>query len=320
MTRWMNWLALAALTAAASSAALAQDKVRAAVGQRGNFDTLFISQGIEAGIFKREKLEVEITWTRGGAETLQAVITNSADLAIANGVLGVMGAISKGAPVRIVSAQMTGAPDLYWYVKADSPVKSMKDMDGRTMAFSRPGASTELVALALADHFRVKPKLVSAGGIPDTRTQVMSGQIEAGWAVPHFNFDLVNEGKIRIVARGSDVPSLNDQTVRVNAAGTRFLTERRDVARRFMKAYSDSIDWVYANPDKAIGFYVKFNKVPPDIAKQTLQSFPKTAVAPWPVRGLKRNIEEAVQAKQLERPMSEAEAQKLMYDFVYEKK
>lgn len=320
MTRWMNWLALAALTAAASSAALAQDKVRAAVGQRGNFDTLFISQGIEAGIFKRENLEVEITWTRGGAETLQAVITNSADLAIANGMLGVMGAISKGAPVRIVSAQMTGAPDLYWYVKADSPVKSMKDMDGRTMAFSRPGASTELVALALADHFRVKPKLVSAGGIPDTRTQVMSGQIEAGWAVPHFNFDLVSEGKIRIVARGSDVPSLNDQTVRVNAAGTRFLTERRDVARRFMKAYSDSIDWVYANPDKAIGFYVKFNKVPPDIATQTLQSFPKTAVTPWPVRGLKRNIEEAVQAKQLERSMSEAEAQKLMYDFVYEKK
>jgi hypothetical protein len=87
-----------------------------------------------------------------------------------------------------------------------------------------------------------------------------------------------------------------------------------------MKAYSDSIDWVYANPDKAIGFYVKFNKVPPDIAKQTLQSFPKTAVTPWPVRGLKRNIEEAVQAKQLERSMSEAEAQKLMYDFVYEKK
>jgi NitT/TauT family transport system substrate-binding protein len=320
MTRWMNWMALAALTAAGSGAALAQDKVRAAVGQRGNFDTLFISQGVEAGIFKRENLEVEITWTRGGAETLQAVITNSADLAIANGMLGVMGAISKGAPVRIVSAQMTGAPDLYWYVKADSPVKSMKDMDGRTMAFSRPGASTELVALALADHFRVKPKLVSAGGIPDTRTQVMSGQIEAGWAVPHFNFDLVNEGKIRIVARGSDVPSLNDQTVRVNAAGTRFLSERRDVARRFMKAYSDSIDWVYANPDKAIGFYVKFNKVPPDIAKQTLQSFPKAAVAPWPVRGLKRNIDEAVQAKQLERPMSEAEAQKLMYDFVYETK
>jgi len=305
---------------AVGGAALAQDKVRAAVGQRGNWDTLFISQGVEAGIFKREGIEVEVTWTRGGAETLQTVITNSADLAVANGILGVIGAISKGAPVKIVSAQMTGAVDMFWYVKADSPVKSMKDMDGRTMGYSRPGSSTNLVALALSDHFRVKPNLVSTGGIPDTRTQVMSGQVDAGWSVPHFNFDLVNEGKIRIIARGTDVPSLSDQTVRVNVASAKFLTERRDVARRFMKAYHDSIEWVYANPDQAIGFYVQFNKVAPAVARQTYESFPKAAVAPWPVRGLKQNLDEALQHKRLEKPLAEAEAQKLLFDFVYQGK
>jgi NitT/TauT family transport system substrate-binding protein len=303
---------------AVGGAALAQDKVRAAVGQRGNWDTLFISQGVEAGIFKKAGIDVDITWTRGGAETLQAVITDSADLAIANGILGVIGTVSKGAPLKIVSAQMTGAPDIFWYVKADSSVKSMKDMEGRTMGYSRPGSSTNLVALALSDHFRVKPKLVSTGGIPDTRTQVMSGQIDAGWSVPHFNFDLVGEGKIRIIARGTDVPSLNDQTVRVNVASTKFLTARRDAARRFMKAYYDSIEWVYANPEKAIGFYVTFNKVAPGIAKQTYESFPKAAVAPWPVRGLKANLDEAHQHKQLEKPMTEAEAQKLLFDFVYQ--
>ena len=45
--------------------AVSQDKVRAAVGQRGNWDTLFISQGTEAGIFKKNNLEVDITWRRG---------------------------------------------------------------------------------------------------------------------------------------------------------------------------------------------------------------------------------------------------------------
>ena len=303
-----------------AGAASAQDKVRAAVGQRGNWDTLVISQGIEAGIFKRENVEVDITWTRGGAETLQAVITDSAELAVANGILGVIGTISKGAPLRIVSAQMTGAPDLYWYVKVDSPVKTMKDMNNRTMGYSRPGASSELVALALAEHAGVKPKLVSAGGIPDTRTQVMSGQIDAGWAVPHFNFDLVAEGRIRVIARGSDVPALNDQTVRVNVGGTKFLTGRRDVARRFMKAYHDSIDWVYANPEKSIAFYAQFNKVSPQIATQTYDSFPKASVAAWPVKGLRKNLDEAVQHKQLEKPMPEGEAQKLLFDFVYEAK
>jgi NitT/TauT family transport system substrate-binding protein len=194
----------------------------------------------------------------------------------------------------------------------------MKDMTGRTMGYSRPGASTELVALQLAEHAGVNPKLVSTGGIPDTRTQVMSGQIDAGWSVPHFNFDLVGEGKIRIVARGSDVPALNDQTVRVNAAGTKFLAGRRDVARRFMHAYHESIEWVYANPDKAVAFYAQFNKVSPQIAKQTFDSFPKQSVAAWPVKGLKNNLDEALRHKQLDRPMAEADAQKLLFDFPFQ--
>lgn len=298
--------------------AAAQDKVRAAVGQRGNWDTLFISQGTEAGIFKKNNLDVDITWTRGGAETLQAIITDSADVAMANGILGVIGAASKGAPVKIVSAQMTGAGDIFWYVKADSPIKSMNDMNGKTMGFSRPGSSTDLVGRALAEHFKVQPKHISTGGIPDTRTQVMSGQIDAGWSAAPFNFELVSEGKIRIIARGSDVPSLNEQTVRVNAASTKFLKEKRDVARRFMKAYYESIEWVYANPDKSTAFYASFNKTSPEIAKQTIEAFPKAAVAPWPVKGLKQNIEEAVQNKQLAKPMPQAEAEKLLYDFVFQ--
>jgi len=294
-----------------------QEKVRAAVGQRGNWDTLFISQGIDAGIFEKNGIGVDITWTRGGAETLQAVITDSADVAIANGILGVIGAASKGAPVKIVSAQMTGAGDIFWYVKADSPVKSMKDMDGRTMGYSRPGSSTDLVGRALAEYFKVKPKHISTGGIPDTRTQVMSGQVDAGWSAAPFNFDLAAEGKIRIIAKGSDVPALNEQTVRVNAASVKFLTEKRDAARRFMKAYYEAIEWVYANPDKSTAFYAAFNKTTPQIARQTLEAFPKAAVAPWPVRGLKKNLDEAVQNKQLAKPMAEGEAEKLLYDFVY---
>jgi NitT/TauT family transport system substrate-binding protein len=297
--------------------AISQDKVRAAVGQRGNWDTLFISQGLEAGIFRNNNVDVDITWTKGGAETLQTVITDSADVAIANGILGVIGAAAKGAPVKIVSAQMTGAGDIFWYVKADSPIKSMKDMNGKTMAFSRPGSSTDLVGRALAQHFKVQPKHVSTGGIPDTRTQVMSGQVDAGWSAAPFNFELVAEGKIRILAKGSDVPSLNEQTVRVNVASDKFLKEKRDVARRFMKAYYESIEWVYANPDKSTAFYASFNKTSPQIAKQTLEAFPKAAVAPWPVRGMKQNLDEALENKRLTKPMSVAEGEKLLLDFPY---
>ncbi len=294
----------------------AADKVRAAIGQKGLWDTLVTSQGIEQGLFKKENLDVEVTWTRGGAETLQAVITGSADLALANGITGVIGAYAKGAPVRIVSAEMTGANDLFWYVKADSPVRGMKDMDGKTLGYSRPGSSTYLVARALAEAAGVKPNLVSSGDNAGTQVQVMSGQIDAGWSSPPFNLELVKQGKIRIIARGKEAPSLANQSVRVNVAGTKFLTERRDVARRFMKAYADTIAWMYRNPDAAIAFYAKFNTIPLEVAKETFGFFPKESLA-LPVAGLQLSLDQALEYKNIDKPMPLKEAQG-MIDPVYQ--
>src|SRR5262249_38470138 len=135
-------IALAALgLAALPAAAQAPDRVRAGIGQRGNWDTMVVPQGVEVGLFKKENLDIEVTWTRGGAETLQALVTGSTDVDLANGILGVIGAYAKGAPVRVIGAEFTGAHDLFWYTKGDSPVKSMKEMDGRTMGYSRPGSS-----------------------------------------------------------------------------------------------------------------------------------------------------------------------------------
>jgi NitT/TauT family transport system substrate-binding protein len=192
----------------------------------------------------------------------------------------------------------------------------MKDMDGRTMGYSRPGSSTHLVSQSLASAAGVKPRFVSAGGVPDNRTQVMSGQIDAGWSIPPFNLEPLAEGKIRVIARGGDVPALSAQTVRVNVASLKFLTERRDVARRFVKAYHDTIDWMYKNPEAAAAFFAKFNSVSVDIARKTQESYPRQAMAPETIAGLEQSLAQALEYKQLDKPMTVQQAQGL-FDFVY---
>ena len=135
--------ALAALTMmAAGTAASAQDKIKLAIGQRGNWDTSISEVGQLAGIFKKHGLELDIVYTNGAGETQQAVISGSVDLGIAAGVMGVLSAYAKGAPVRVIGAETTGANDLYWYVKADSPIKSLKDTDDKILAYSTNGSST----------------------------------------------------------------------------------------------------------------------------------------------------------------------------------
>ena len=117
-------VALLALAAVASAPAFAQEKLKLAVGQRGNWDTAIPELGMQKGIFQKHGLDLEVLYTQGSGETIQAVISGSVDLGLAAGLTGVMGAFEKGAPVRPVSNSMTGADDLYWYVPADSPIKT----------------------------------------------------------------------------------------------------------------------------------------------------------------------------------------------------
>src|SRR5262249_44757968 len=108
------------------------------------------------------------------------------------------------APVRILLAGTTGASDLYWYVPVASPLKSFNELAGKTVAYSTNGASTHITLLALIKHFNVAAKPVSTGASAVTLTQAMSGQVDVGWASPPFGLDALDEGRIRLIARGSD--------------------------------------------------------------------------------------------------------------------
>ena len=68
-------------------------------------------------------------YTSGGGETQQAVISGSADIGVSPGTLGVLGAFSKGAPIRIIAGEATGTAE-YYFVRAESPVQ--KDFKGVT--------------------------------------------------------------------------------------------------------------------------------------------------------------------------------------------
>lgn len=302
----------AAVLVAGMPVANAADRLKVAIGQKGLWDTMVTVHGQEQGFFADEGLEVEVIWTKGGSETLQAVVTGSVQFAMANGILGVLGAYDKGAPVRIVGAQMTGAPDLFWYARSDSGIDGLKQAEGKTMGFSREGSSTHLVALALTDAAGVKASLTPTGGISGTRTQVQSGQIDVGWSVPPFNLDLVKKGDIKIIARGSDLASLADQTVRVNVVNADFLAENRDAVERFMRAYARAIDWMYDNQEEAIKSYAAFNDIDVEVARDAVEFYPKESMAIAPVKGIDHSIKQAIEYGRLPSPLNAEAVEELL--------
>jgi NitT/TauT family transport system substrate-binding protein len=309
-----------ALIIAATSPILAAEKLKVTIPQKGFWDSSWVEFAEAAGFFKEAGLEVEIFWTEGGAQTLDAVMSGSTDIALSNGILGAIGRYVKGGdatPYRVISAEMTGAHELFWYVKSDSPYKTLKDVpEGKTVAFSSPGSSSNLILLTLLRQIGSKAKPLPVGGAPASYTQTMTGQVDVGWSVVPFRLQDVEEGKVRIIARASDATDLKNQTIRVNVANLEALKTKRAAIVKFMHAYQKAVDWAYMNP-KAIDMFAQNMKVSPAIAKKAVADFyPKSAMQIGEIRDLERSLQDALDYKFIPSPKTPNDIAGL-FDIVY---
>jgi NitT/TauT family transport system substrate-binding protein len=300
-TRLLHWiapLAAAASLAFTTSAAFAEDTLKLAVGQRGLWDTSVSEVGQRAGIFKKHGLNLEILYTQGAGETQQAVISGAVDIGVAGGIMGALSAYSKGAPVRIISAETTGAGDLYWYVKADSPIKTIKDFDGKTIAYSTNGSSTHGVVSAYVQEYGLKnAKLTATGSPPATLTALMSGQVDVGWAAPPVGLDQLDKNEIRKISTGNDASVFKGQTVRVNLANLDTLKTRKDAVERYMAGYRETVDALYSDP-AFLKIYADFAGISEEKAKRVRDDFfPKAAVNPDEIKGIDVIVSDAVNLK-----------------------
>jgi len=285
--------------------ASAEDQLKIAIGQINNWENQAPTLGQDAGIFKKQGITLDAVGTQGAGETIQAVISGSADLGAGVGAAGVMRAFSKGAPVLILAPMFTGTQDLYWYVKSDSPIKTLKDAtDSTTIAYSTNGSSSNNIVRAFVDELGAKAKPVATGGPPATLTAVMSGQVDIGWAAPPFGLKELNEGKIRIVAHGSDVPSLKGQSVRMLIVNKNAWQTKHDAILRFMDGYREAVDWMYADP-KALEMYSQKVHQPVPLLKQSMELFqPKEALQSTEFKDLQGAINDAVKLKFLDKPLT----------------
>jgi NitT/TauT family transport system substrate-binding protein len=308
-------LAMALAAAAVLAAALpaqAADLLKLTVGQRGNWDTSISYLGEKAGIFKKHGIELEIIYTSGSGETLQPVISGSVDLGFAVGTQGAMAAYAKGAPVRIIGAEATGAAD-YWYAKTSSPIKTLQDTNGHTIAFSTNGSSTQSIVRAFIDEFKLTAKPTPTGNPSATLTAVMTDQVDVGWASPPFGLKEQEAGQIRVVAKATDSALVRGQTIRVIVANAQALEKKKEVIDRFMAAYRETIDYMYSDNPQVLKDYAAFVQVPEATAKRVRDEFfPKSLVDPDTIKGVDGVMTEAVTLKFINAPLTQKQLDELI--------
>jgi NitT/TauT family transport system substrate-binding protein len=303
-------LAIFALAGAIRDAA-AEDTLKVAVPQKGAWDAGIAELGQRGGIFKKHGLNLDILYTTAGPESIQAMISGSIDVAVASGVSAAIGTFAKGAPIRIISSEMTGAPDLYWFVPADSPIHAISDLNGKTVAYSAVGSSSNGSLLALIAQYHLTATPTATGNIASTITQTMTKQVDVGFGAAPFGLDLVESGKARIIATGNDVTALRTRAVRVNLTGATTLQNRHDAIVRFMQGYKETVDWMYSDPE-ALKIYGEYSGLPDNIVQRVLKLIPKDALQTDQVMGINDIMTDAVTQKFLAAPLTADQLKELI--------
>jgi NitT/TauT family transport system substrate-binding protein len=268
--------------------------------------------GQQQGFFQGQGLALEIVNTSGSGETLQAVISGAVDVGLSAGTVGVFGAHARGAPIRIIGASETGSADTFWYVPAKSPITTIRAAHNATLAYSTIGASSHLAVLKFISEYGLSAKPVATGSPAATLTQVMSGQVDVGWAVAPFGLDALGRDEIRVVGRASDIAAIREQTIRVQVTNARTLTERKELLQRFRNGYRATLDWMYASPE-AVPRYMAYSGFSENAVRRMMQEFiPKQSLQMDEIKGVKESVDDAIQFKFISAPLTEQQIKALI--------
>ena len=224
----MAWSAIRTALLAASLSVLfaggarADDNLKIAIGQRGGWEQSVSELGQNKGFFKKHGLTLELLYTQGSAETLQSVISNSVDIGHRARHPCLPRRVSQGRAAarrrRLVHQRRRAVLLRRGQFPGHNRSRRPTARASRSRPTARPPTCSRCTWRGTsASTSRPQP----AGNYTATLTQVLTKQLDIGFSAAPFNLNFVDEGRIRIIARGSDVPALRDMTSRLLVVNVR---------------------------------------------------------------------------------------------------
>ncbi|WP_405608125.1 ABC transporter substrate-binding protein [Streptomyces sp. NBC_00076] len=235
--------------------------------------------GQQKGFFDSRGIKLEMVSAQGGAAIIPGVVSGQFQFGFSN-TTSLMVAQAKGVPVRSVangaaSNGKVGADVTGVVVKKDSPIKTAKDLAGRTVAVNtlqNIGDTTvrESVRRAGGDPAKVKFVEIAFDQMP---AAVDGGRVDAAWMGEPAQTIAKAQGA-RVVASpfAETDPRL---TVATYFTSTGLAQQNPDLVRKFTEAMAESLRYASGHPDEARQVLTTYTKISGDVLKRlTLPSWP----------------------------------------------
>ena len=253
------------------------DKVT--VGVIPILDVAPIYLGQKNGVFEKHGIDLELKQAEGGAAIVPAVVSEQYQFGFSN-VISLLLAQQEGLPVKVVSngnnsTGVDGEDFAGLLVSGDSPIKTAKDLEGKTVAANTLQNIVDTSVRASVRKAGGDPSKVKfvALPFPEQPAALANGQVDAVFVVEPFQQAVLADGGRKIAS--SYVDAAKDLTVATYFTSQQLQAENPDLVKRFTEAMQESLAYADSHPDEARQIIGTYTQIAPDvIAKVTLPKWP----------------------------------------------
>jgi NitT/TauT family transport system substrate-binding protein len=230
---------------------------------------LWVAQ--EAGLFKKNKLDVLLVSVQGSARGAQALLSGDADVAALGGEVTVLSTL-KGGNMKIFAGMVDVFPSTIFAAKNITRAEQLK---GKKIAISTFGSSSDFSVRYALRNLGLNPDkdltMLQIGNQPNRFAALTSGAVEATIINPPLTLQAKRMGYqplVDLAATGLKYPQAELASLPV------YMKSHDDVMRRLVRAYTESLHLIHtqkAASQKALGKFMKMND--PQVINDTIESY-----------------------------------------------
>ncbi len=252
-------------TSSATGSAGGGSMTTVSVGVIPILDVAPIYLGIDKGFFKDAGLDVKTELAQGGAAIVPGVVSGQYQFGFSN-TTSLLLATDKGLPIKVIASgnQATTDPANDFagiLVKADSPIKSPKDLAGKKVAVNTLNNINTTTINKLVRDDGGDPSTITYVELafPDTPAAVAKGDVDAGQVVEPFLTAGTEQGMRNLGSNYAGVqPNLQ---VAMYFTSQQYIQSNPDQVKAFTDAMNKSLTYAQDHPDEARAILLKYTKI-----------------------------------------------------------
>ncbi len=281
MKRYRMILMALALVLAASPLTAQQTKQKITVAFPTVDPTAEVLYAYDLGLFDKAGLDVTLQPLSNGGAIAAGVAGGAIDIGVGN-VMATETAHKKGVPLTIIAPgayNLNSAPSNVLIVAKNSPLKTAKDLNGKTIATNPLRGIGEVLTSDWMDKNGGDSTTVKYIEVPfpDAEGVVVQGRADASLSVEPF----ITQSKADTRVFSNPFAVLGDgYLITGYFAAAPWAQAHPDIVAKFASVIHDTAVWANANPAKSAEILAKYAHLDPAVVKQTVRALYATTLTP----------------------------------------